>query len=100
MNSRAYLVGHSVARALGLTDSQVNANAEFIGNTALAALAQTTIRDNLLAELVDALEGVIADVDEYERVNNLAPNPGREDCWQSVAAARVVLGQAKEYLGK
>ena len=38
MNALAYNIGHSVAKALGLSGTQANANAEFIGNTALAAM--------------------------------------------------------------
>lgn len=38
-----------------------------------------------------ALERVLADIAEYERVNNLAPNPGRKYCWDSVAQAHAVL---------
>jgi hypothetical protein len=38
-----------------------------------------------------ALEGVLADIDDYERINNLAPSPGRKYCWQSVEIARLAL---------
>ena len=41
--------------------------------------------------LRSALRGVLADLHEYERVNNLHPNPGRKYCWDSVARAHVVL---------
>jgi hypothetical protein len=41
--------------------------------------------------LVKALERVIRDINEYERVNNLAPNPGRTECWDSVAEAKALL---------
>jgi hypothetical protein len=44
-----------------------------------------------IAELEAALRNVVRDVNEYERVNNLAPNPGRSECWDSVAAAKAVL---------
>jgi len=43
--------------------------------------------------LEDALRRVVADVNEYERVNNLAPNHGRTECWDSVAHAKAVLAQ-------
>lgn len=41
--------------------------------------------------LIEALQAVLADIAEYERINNLAPNPGRKDCWQSVTRARAAL---------
>ena len=44
-----------------------------------------------LCRVIAALECVIFDVHEYERVNNLAPNPGRTECWDSVAHATDVL---------
>lgn len=46
---------------------------------------------NEVIELRAALERVLADIAEYERVNNLAPNPGRQYCWDSVAHAHTVL---------
>ena len=45
--------------------------------------------------LIAALENLVADVLEYERINNLAPNPGRRDCWQSVTNARAILSRAQ-----
>lgn len=45
--------------------------------------------------LREALEGVVADVLEYERVNNLSPAPGRKYCWDSVARARTALANAE-----
>jgi hypothetical protein len=50
---------------------------------------------NSNAELVEALKCLVADVDEYERVNNLSPNPGKLECWQSMAIARTALAKAK-----
>ena len=50
---------------------------------------------NCHADLVAALEALVADVLEYERINNLAPNPGRRDCWQSVTNARAILSRAQ-----
>lgn len=38
-----------------------------------------------------ALTAIIADIHEHERINNLAPNPGRKECWDSVARAVEVL---------
>ena len=39
----------------------------------------------------EALEQIIADIEDYERVNNLAPSPGNKDCWQSVTNAKAAL---------
>lgn len=39
----------------------------------------------------EALERLIADIEDYERVNNLAPSPGKKDCWQSVTNAKAAL---------
>jgi hypothetical protein len=44
-------------------------------------------------ELLEALQGVVADVIEYERVNNLLPSPGKQDCWQSVTRARAAIAR-------
>ena len=44
-----------------------------------------------IAELEAALWRVVDDVLDYERANNLAPNPGRAYCWDSVANAIAVL---------
>jgi hypothetical protein len=46
-------------------------------------------------KLCAALEGVLADIADYERVNNLAPSPGRKYCWQSVEIARRALEETK-----
>jgi DNA repair exonuclease SbcCD ATPase subunit len=40
-----------------------------------------------------ALRNLITDIEDYERVNNLAPSPGKPDCWQSVTHARAVLAK-------
>jgi hypothetical protein len=42
-------------------------------------------------ELRAALRAIVADVLEYERINHLAPNPGRKYCWDSVARAKAIL---------
>ena len=46
-------------------------------------------------ELYAALEGVIDNIEDYERVNNLHPSPGRHDCWQSVTIAKAALAKAR-----
>jgi hypothetical protein len=45
-------------------------------------------------DLLAALRAVLADIRDYERANNLAPNPGKQDCWQSVTNARAVIAKA------
>jgi hypothetical protein len=46
-------------------------------------------------KLREALQTLVDDVLEYERANNLAPNPGRLFCWDSVEQAMSVLEQTK-----
>jgi hypothetical protein len=55
------------------------------------AAVTADLRDEI-GRLRAALHDVIADIHEYERVNNLAPNPPRMECWDSVARAQEVLG--------
>lgn len=64
------------------------ADATFVDYGACRAFA-TAARS--LPGLVKALEDVIRDINEYERVNNLVPNPGRSECWDSVARAKALL---------
>lgn len=45
-------------------------------------------------DLLAALKLVISDIEAYEHVNNLAPNPGRTHCWDSVAQAHAVIAKA------
>ena len=54
-------------------------------------LALAACLEDRIAELEDALRRVVLDVNDYERVNNLSPNPGRSECWDSVANAKTVL---------
>jgi hypothetical protein len=59
---------------------------------AVACLEQD--KRNLKAEierLRAALAALISDIEEYERVNNLAPSPGKQDCWQTVTQAKAAL---------
>lgn len=44
-----------------------------------------------ILELCEAAEGVLSDIEEYERINNLSPSPEKETCWQSVARLRRAL---------
>lgn len=47
------------------------------------------------ADLLAALKALVADVTEYERINNLAPSPGKDACWQSVTNARAAILEAE-----
>ena len=42
-------------------------------------------------QLEAALRAVVSDIEEYQRINNLFPSPGKPDCWQSVTRAKSVL---------
>lgn len=64
------------------------ADATFVDYGACRAFARAA-RD--LPKIVAALEAVLADIRDYERVNNLAPNPGRTHCWDSAARAEALL---------
>lgn len=46
--------------------------------------------------LLGALKAVMRDIDEYERVNNLSPNPGKKDCWQSVTFAKQIITRVEK----
>ncbi len=46
--------------------------------------------------LLTALQTLVGDVQEYERVNKLAPNPGHRDCWQSLTNAHAAIAKATE----
>ena len=48
-----------------------------------------------IAELEDALRRVVRDVNDYEEANKLHPNPGRTECWDSVAHAKAVLANSQ-----
>lgn len=39
----------------------------------------------------EVLAAIVEQVNDYERVNNLAPKPGRTECWDSVARAKLIL---------
>lgn len=46
-------------------------------------------------DMLAALKALVSDILEYERVNNLAPNPGKQDCWQSVTHAKAAIAKAE-----
>ena len=57
-------------------------------------------RDTELAKSTDEIErlravlrALVDNVLDYERVNNLSPNPGRKYCWDTVANAVEALNQ-------
>lgn len=62
----------------------------------VAIKAALESKSALIKELVGALEMVVSDIHEYETINNLAPSPGKSDCWQSVTRARATLQKAAE----
>ncbi|HEU4683674.1 MAG TPA: hypothetical protein VFS39_04160, partial [Nitrospira sp.] len=64
--------------------SQANQRAE----KAEAAVAQAQAE---IARLREALEPLTMKVIDYERVNNLAPQPGRAYCWEETERAIAVL---------
>lgn len=57
-----------------------------------ATRTETTLVMAWNERLKAALAALIADIEEYERVNKLAPNPGKTDCWQSLTRAKALLG--------
>ncbi len=61
--------------------------------TIVTALASPWAEQRI-AELEDALRRVVRDVNDYEEANKLSPNPGRSECWDSVAHAKAVLAGA------
>ncbi len=71
--------GEQVAAVYGLSDGEAQRHA------ALIAAAP---------DLHAALQSLLADTEDYERVNNLAPNPGWSHAWQSVTAAKAALAKA------
>jgi hypothetical protein len=48
-------------------------------------------KDQIIRVLKESLTEVVRDILDYEKINNLSPSPGREDCWQSVTRAKAVL---------
>lgn len=45
-------------------------------------------------ELLAALQTVVSNILDYERVNNFAPSLGRKYCWDSVARASEIIAKA------
>lgn len=44
---------------------------------------------------MEALRGLVDKILDYERVNNLSPNPGKKYCWDSVERAVEVISKAE-----
>jgi len=42
-------------------------------------------------EARDVLRAIVTDIEDYERMNNLYPNPNKSSCWDSVARAKKLL---------
>lgn len=73
-----------------LADALWNKEAwEFV--TARADAAEARVK-----ALEEALTALVADVQEYERVNNLAPSPGRLHSWFSMRQALAALASKEE----
>lgn len=49
--------------------------------------------EKYIEQLEYALRNVVRDVNDYEQANKLHPNPGRTECWDSVASAKKLLLQ-------
>jgi hypothetical protein len=56
-------------------------------------LAELRARLALFDQMREALAAVVRDVNDYEDANKLSPNPGRSECWDSVARAKAVLAR-------
>ena len=59
----------------------------------MLSVAEAVVIARRIAELEDALGRVVRDVNDYEAANKLHPNPGRTECWDSVAHAKAVLAK-------
>jgi len=55
-----------------------------------SAICRECAQDRI-AELEAVLHSLVGDIEDYERINNLHPSPGKADCWQSVTHAKAVL---------
>lgn len=70
----------------GLIVANVNAHFCQEANARLIAAAP---------DMLAVLKQVVAQIEDYERVNNLAPSPGRQHCWDSVARAHEIIAKAE-----
>jgi len=70
---------------------QLRAERDAADAVAYTARAYVGAMEYRLTMAIEALRAVVRDINEYEHANNLAPNPGRAECWDSVAHAKAVL---------
>ena len=94
----SYEAADTIARLRGkierLTRRLYEVDAQLIAEDHIHARECMALRAEKDAEnerLRTALQALVADIEEYERINNLAPNPGKQDCWQSVTRAKAIL---------
>lgn len=45
-------------------------------------------------EMLEALQALVAQILDYENVNNLSPNPGRKYCWDDTERAVAAIAKA------
>lgn len=45
-------------------------------------------------EMLEALQALVAQILDYEKVNNLSPNPGRKYCWDNTERAVAAIAKA------
>lgn len=62
-----------------------------VGGSREAARHAAYVRSDIAERMAEALEGLVSTIEDYERVNNLSPPPGKADCWQSVTQAKAAL---------
>lgn len=77
---------------------EVVGRTEGIGFNVLIAYGLTEASARLIAaapKLLEALKLVVSQIEDYERVNNLAPNPSRQHCWDSVAQAHEIIAETE-----
>ena len=77
-----------LTRRLYEVDAQLIAEDHIHARECMALRAE---KDAENERLRTALQALVADIEEYESINNLAPNPGKQDCWQSVTRAKAIL---------
>jgi hypothetical protein len=60
--------------------------AEAVANARLIAAAP---------DMYEALKALVAQILDYEKVNNLSPNPGRKYCWDNTERAVAAIAKAE-----
>jgi hypothetical protein len=46
-------------------------------------------------DMYEALKALVAQILDYEKVNNLSPNPGRKYCWDNTERAVAAIARAE-----